>query len=175
MAEHLKPFGWQYVVVDEEWFARVPAAQGGGDPVTMQLSMDGYGRYLPAENRFPSAGNGAGMAPLAAYVHSLGLKFGIHLLQGVPRLAVAQALPIANSAFTTKDAADTSQHCTWSHDNFDVKDTAAGQAYYDALLQQIAGWGVDLIKVDCIASRPIRVRRSRWCREQLPRRDDQWC
>ena len=156
MAEHLKPFGWQYVVVDEEWFARVPAPQGGGDPVKMQLSMDAYGRYVPAKNRFPSAAHGAGMAPLAAYVHSLGLKFGIHLLQGVPRLAVEQALPIADSRFTAKDAADPSQHCSWSHDNFDGKDTAAGQAYYDALLQQVAGWGVDLIKVDCISSRPYK-------------------
>ncbi len=156
MAEHLKPFGWQYVVVDEEWYARVPATQGGGDPERMQLSMDANGRYVPAENRFPSAAGGAGMAPLAAYVHSLGLKFGIHLLQGVPRLAAAQALPIANSSFTASDAADTSQHCSWSHDNFDVKDSAAGQAYYDALLRQVAGWGVDLIKVDCISSRPYK-------------------
>lgn len=156
MAEHLKAFGWNYVVVDEEWFARVPAPQGGGDPAKMQLSLDGYGRYVPAENRFPSAHDGAGMAPLVAYVHSLGLKFGLHLLQGVPKQAVAGAMPIANSTFTAVNAADTSRHCTWSNDNVDAKDTPAGQAYYDALLQQVAGWGVDLIKVDCIASRPYK-------------------
>ena len=56
LAEHLKPFDWQYVVVDEEWFARVPAAQGGGDPAMMQLSLDGYGRYVPAENRATELG-----------------------------------------------------------------------------------------------------------------------
>ena len=49
---------------------------------------------MPAENRFPSAGNGKGFKEIADYRHSLGLKFGIHIVRGVPRCAVHANLPI---------------------------------------------------------------------------------
>ena len=62
LAEHLKPFGWQYVVVDMEWFVTNPTPEGNSK--TSQYSMDDFGRYTPAVNRFPSAANGAGFKPL---------------------------------------------------------------------------------------------------------------
>ena len=64
-----------------------------------------FGRYTPAPNRFPSAAQGAGVAPLARYVHSLGLNFGIHILRGIPQQAVREDLPIAGSAFRARQAA----------------------------------------------------------------------
>ncbi len=88
IAENLKPYGWQYVVVDMEWFAINPKASGNSK--TPQLSMDEFGRYTPDVNRFPSSANGAGFKPLADYVHSLGLKFGLHIVRGIPRQAVDQ-------------------------------------------------------------------------------------
>lgn len=154
MAAHLKQHGWQYIVVDMEWFVTNPIAAGNG--TNFQYSLDDAGRYSPAGNRFPSAEKGAGFAPLAAYVHGKGLKFGIHILQGIPREAVKRNLPIADSLFHAADAADTSRTCSWNHDNYDLKDNAAGQAYYDSLARLYASWRVDFIKVDCIASRPYK-------------------
>ena len=154
MAAHLKQHGWQYIVVDMEWFVSNPIAEGNA--TNFKYSLDGHGRYTPALNRFPSAAQSAGFAPLAAYVHAKGLKFGIHILRGIPREAVAKNLPIAGSSFRAMDAGNTSGTCNWNHDNYDLNDTAAGHAYYDSIARLYAGWGVDLIKVDCIASRPYK-------------------
>jgi hypothetical protein len=155
MADHLKAYGWQYVVVDMEWFVNNPIPEGNSK--TFDYTMDGFGRYTPALNRFPSAANGAGFKPLAEYVHSLGLKFGIHILRGIPKQGVEKNLPIAGSSFHATDAAITSDTCPWNYDNFGVDGVKpAGQAYYDSIAKLYAGWNVDLIKVDCIASRPYK-------------------
>src|SRR5258706_15569579 len=59
IAEQLKSYGWQYVVIDMEWFAINPKASGNSK--TPQLSMDLFlGRYTPDINRFPSSVNGEG-------------------------------------------------------------------------------------------------------------------
>ncbi len=155
VAEHLKPYGWQYVVVDMEWYVANPTAEGNSK--TSTYAMDGYGRFLPAENRFPSAAKDGGFKLLADFVHSLGLKFGIHILRGIPKQAVAQNLPIEGSAFHAADAADTSDTCPWNYDNFGMDPSKpAAPAYYDSILRLYANWGVDVIKVDCIASHPYK-------------------
>jgi alpha-galactosidase len=82
MAEHLAKYGWKYIVVDIQWYE--PNAQGHDYKPGAPLTMDEYGRLMPAVNRFPSAANGAGFKPLADYVHSKGLKFGIHIMRGIP-------------------------------------------------------------------------------------------
>ncbi len=165
MAAHLKQHGWQYIVVDMEWFVTNPIAEGNA--INFRYTLDDQGRYTPALNRFPSAAKGAGFRPLADYIHARGLKFGIHILQGIPREAVAKNLPIAGSSFHAGDAANTAGTCKWNHDNYDLKDTAAGQAYYDSIARLYAGWGVDLIKVDCIASRPYKGAEIRMLSEAL--------
>src|ERR1700747_119418 len=50
--QHLKPYGWQYVVIDEGWYLQHPekAATKGAD---QGYTLDANGRYLPAPNRFP--------------------------------------------------------------------------------------------------------------------------
>ena len=154
MAKHLKGFGWQYAVVDEGWYLQNP--ESGGKPA-WQFTLDSESRYLPAPNRFPSATQGAGFKPLADYVHALGLKFGLHIIRGIPREAVAKNLPIAGSSYHAADAADQSDTCSWNPDNYGVKDNAAGQAYYDSVAKLYASWGLDFIKVDCISSRPYKA------------------
>ena len=149
---NLKQYGWQYVVVDEGWYLRNPESHG---KPAWQLTLGKYGRYFPAANRFPSSANSQGFRPLADYVHSLGLKFGIHIIRGIPREAVDKNLPIAGSNYHAAGAADKSNTCSWNPDNYGVRDNAAGQAYYDSLMALYAGWGLDFIKVDCIASRPF--------------------
>lgn len=165
MALHLKQFGWQYAVVDMEWFVTNPTAEGSAKDE--QRVMDAFGRYTPALNRFPSAAGDQGFAPLATYVHSLGLKFGIHILQGIPREAAEKNLPIYNSELHVADAANTTGTCRWNQDNYDLKPTLAGQAYYDSIARLYAEWGVDLVKVDCIAAGPFKEDEIRMMREAL--------
>ncbi len=150
--QHLQPLGWQYVVVDEGWYLRQPGQKGAAQGFV----MDATGRYLVADNRFPSAAGGAGFKPLADWVHSLGLKFGLHIIRGIPREAVEKNLPIAGSGFHAADAANTADTCRWNSDNYGLKANAAAQAYYDSIIKLYAGWGVDFIKVDCI-SRPYQA------------------
>jgi alpha-galactosidase len=152
LAAKLKPFGWLYSVIDEGWYLPNPEAKPG----EFKFMLDINGRYIPAAKRFPSATGNAGFRPLADYVHSRGLKFGIHIIRGIPREAVARNLPIAASNFHASDAADQSDTCPWNGDNYGVKDTPAGQAYYDSVARLYAGWGVDFVKIDCIASHPYK-------------------
>ena len=155
MAEHLKSFGWQYVVVDSGWYVTNHSAGTNAD--SAQFSLDAYGRYTPAVNTIPSAAQSASFKPLADYVHSLGLKFGIHILRGISKEAVRKNLPIAGSSFHAVDAANTSDTCPWNPFNYGLDaGKPAAQAYYDALAQQYAGWGVDFLKVDCIADHPYK-------------------
>jgi len=154
MASHLKRFGWQYAVIDEGWYLQNP--ESGGKPA-WQFTLDKEGRFIPAPNRFPTAANGAGFKPVADFVHSLGLKFGIHIIRGIPREAVAQNLAIAGTSFHAADAADTSDTCTWNPDTYGVKDNVAGQAYYDSLAKLCASWELDFIKVDCMSSHPYKA------------------
>lgn len=145
-------YGWQYVVIDEGWYMANPTGKTVAD---RQYLWNGNGLLIPAPDRFPSAAYG-GFKPLADWVHAQGLKFGIHIVRGIPRQVVAQNLPIAGTNFTASDAADTTSPCPWDQGNWGVKDNAAGQAYYDSMIQLYAAWGVDFLKVDCISDRPWR-------------------
>jgi alpha-galactosidase len=164
LARNLRQYGWKYVVVDEGWYLQNPESKG---KPSWRYTLSKDGRYTPAPNRFPSATDGAGFKPLADYVHSLGLKFGIHIIRGIPREAVMRNLPIEGSSFRAADAANQSDACYWrsdastppagktyywNTDNYGVRASAAGQAYYDSLARLYAGWGVDFVKVDCISS-----------------------
>lgn len=158
MADKLKSHGWQYVVVDIQWYE--PQASGFNYRKDAKLVTDDYGRLLPAVNRFPSATNGAGFKPLADYVHSLGLKFGIHIMRGIPRQAVAQNLPVKGTTYTARDIANTNSICSWNGDMFGVDMSKPGaQEYYNSVYDLIASWGVDFVKVDDL-SRPYELNRA---------------
>ena len=147
MARRLLPFGWDTVVVDIQWYE--PTARAGGYNADAPLCLDEYGRPQPAPNRFPSAAGGLGFAPLAARIHELGLRFGVHVMRGVPRLAVRRALPVAGTPYTAADIADQGSVCAWNGDAFGLNHEHPGaQAYYDSLLAQFAAWGVDFVKAD---------------------------
>src|SRR5580700_9999173 len=154
-ADHLKAFGWQYVVVDMEWFVTNPTPEGNSK--NSQFRLDDHGRYLPDVKRFPSSANNNGFKPVADYVHSLGLKFGILILRGIPKQAVERNLPIEGSDYHATDAADSSDTCPWNPDNYGLDPAKpAAQAYYDSIARLYASWEVDFIKVDCISSRPYK-------------------
>lgn len=152
MAKHLKEFGWEYVVVDIEWYSNDAGTRRAeyqyipfGDD-----EMDEYGRFLPSPSRFELTDSHEGFKALADYVHNLGLKFGIHIMRGIPRQAAHLHLPICNSPYTADEAADASSICGWNPDMYGIKDNEAGQAYYDSIIELYASWGVDFIKCDDI-------------------------
>ncbi len=151
MAEHLAKYGWKYIVVDIQWYE--PNAQGHDYKPGAPLTMDEYGRLVPAVNRFPSSANGAGFTPLAEYVHSKGLKFGIHIMRGIPRQAAEKNLPIKGTSHHAADVADKDNSCRWNPDMWGVDTTKPGsQAYYDSIAELYASWGVDFIKADDMGS-----------------------
>ena len=150
MAEHLKEYGWEYIVVDIQWYE--PYAATNEYHPFADVVMDEYGRLLPAVNRFPSAANGAGFGPLAEYVHSLGLKFGIHIMRGIPRQAVHQNTKIMNSDRHAREIAKTNSICAWNTDMYGVDPEKDGaREYYNSIFELYASWGVDFIKCDDIA------------------------
>jgi len=139
MANRLKSHGWQYIVVDIQWSD--PQARAHGYRPNAELTMDDRGRLTPALNRFPSAANGKGFGPLAAYIHAKGLKFGIHIMRGIPRRAAAAA-----------QIADPQSVCRWNSDMYGLDMTKPGaQEYYDSIVKLYADWGVDYIKADDMA------------------------
>lgn len=146
MAEHLKAHGWEYIVVDIQWSE--PNPKSHGYRAHTELTMDGFGRLMPAVNRFPSAASGKGFKPLAEYVHSKGLKFGIHILRGIPRRAVEANLPVYHSKYRAAEIANPKSICPWNSDMYGVDVARGGQDYYDSILQLYSSWGVDFIKAD---------------------------
>lgn len=150
MAKHLKPFGWEYVIVDIQWYE--PQAKTSMYNAFFPLEMDEYSRLIPAVNRFPSSASGKGFKPLADYIHSLGLKFGIHIMRGVPRQAVHANTPILGTTVTARQIAHPNSICLWNTDMYGIDAAREGaQLYYDSLVQLYASWGVDYLKVDDIA------------------------
>lgn len=155
LAANLLPYGWNLITVDIQWYE--PNASGFNYTPGATLTMDDYGRLLPATNRFPSAMGGLGFKPLADYVHSKGLKFGIHMMRGIPRQAVYQNTPVLGTTNTAAQIADTASTCPWNPDMFGVDLTKPGaQEYYDSILALVASWEVDFVKIDDL-SRPYHL------------------
>jgi alpha-galactosidase len=151
MARDLASHGWQYIVVDIQWYE--PNAQGHDYAPGAKLAMDEYGRLLPAVNRFPSSADGKGFKPLADYVHTKGLKFGIHIMRGIPRQAIEKNTRIKGTRYHAADVAEKDNHCRWNPDMWGVDTTKPGaQAYYDSIAELYASWGVDFIKADDMGS-----------------------
>ncbi len=149
MAKYLKDYGWEYIVCDIQWSE--PTADGFGYHYYYPLCMDEYSRLIPAENRFPSSAGGKGFRPIADYVHSLGLRFGIHIMRGIPRQAVHANCPIKCDGVTARDIALGWSVCSWNPDMYGVNPEAKGaQEYYNSIFELYASWGVDYIKCDDI-------------------------
>lgn len=149
MAKNLKKYGWEYVVVDIQWSE--PGAKNHEYRPFTELSMDRFSRLIPAENRFPSSKGGKGFAPLGEYIHALGLKFGIHIMRGIPRQAVHNNCGLLGTTATAREIAKTASICQWNTDMYGVDpDKPGAYEYYKSIFELYASWGVDFIKCDDI-------------------------
>jgi alpha-galactosidase len=160
----LRSYGWTYAVIDEGWYMDNPR---GAKLAERGYQLNAAGLLIPSLKRYPSAIDGAGFKPLTDWVHSRGLKFGLHIVRGIPKQAVERNMPISGTAFHAADAADTSETCPWDDGNFGVRNNAAGQAYYDSMIRLYAQWGVDFLKVDCISAHPFRASEIRQIHEAI--------
>ena len=158
MRDHLKDFGYEYVVVDIQWYQ--PTASSHAYEPFSGLTMDAFGRLMPAVNRFPSSAGGRGFAPLAEQIHGMGLKFGIHIMRGLPRMAAHRHLPIKDSPYLCSQAADPNSVCAWNPDMYGLRaEEQAARDYYDSIFRLYASWGVDYVKCDDIAREYPRCER----------------
>ncbi|HAH61769.1 MAG TPA: alpha-galactosidase [Treponema sp.] len=158
MARNLKQYGWEYIVIDIQW-SDPDAGTDNGHYQYIPFStfcLDEWSRQIPAPNRFPSSAGGKGFAPLADYVHSLGLKFGIHIMRGIPRYAAHNHLAVKThdgSRVTADKIANPYSVSKWNPDMYGVDWTKEGaQDYYDSVFELYASWGVDFVKVDDICN-----------------------
>jgi alpha-galactosidase len=151
MGAHLREFGWDYVVVDIQWYE--PGASSSLYRKYVPLEMDAWSRLIPAVNRFPSSAGGKGFKPLADFVHGLQLKFGIHIMRGIPRQAAHAGTPVLGTSTNAREIAHPNSICPWNTDMYGVDPGVPGaQAYYNSLFALYAEWGVDYVKVDDIAA-----------------------
>jgi alpha-galactosidase len=158
MAEKLKPHGYEFFVIDNGWFGEYALQEGTIYPAEKHahdIRINEYGHFQPSEVYFPN-----GLKPIADRAHELGLKFGVHLMRGIPRKAYEQNLPIKGTKYTARDIANTDpkENCTWCTYCYGVDMTKPGaQEWYDGLIQHMADMGVDLIKYDDIVPHPDEV------------------
>jgi len=158
MRDNLRRFGWQYIVVDWAWYY---PGNGSGSPnqdgnLNPRLRMDGNGRLLPDTGRFPSAAGSNGFKPLADYVHAQGLRFGVHLMRGIPRQAVADNVPILGTSCRANQI-NNNTTAAWLNLMWGLNmSNSCAQAYLDSVFSLLAGWGVDFVKVDDIAAPTYR-------------------
>jgi hypothetical protein len=152
MSKYMKKSGWEYIVVDIRWYVGNDKSHGYNE-LNPEFSIDEYGRYLPAVNRFPSAVGGKGFKPLADYIHQKGLRFGIHIMRGIPKIAVKQNMPVLGTTVWASDVYNEKILCTWLGDNYTVDASKQGaQEYYNSIFALYASWGVDFVKVDDLSS-----------------------
>ena len=147
----LLEYGYDYVVVDIRWYANHPSNGGGWYNQTNnpECQLDEYGRYVPSPTRFPH-----GFKWMADSIHRMGMKFGIHIMRGLPKYILenpsAYKLKGAEEVGWDKVYTSTRPECTWLQDNLTIRNNRYGQLYYNSIVDLYAEWGVDFIKVDDI-------------------------
>jgi hypothetical protein len=156
MVERLKPAGYQYFVLDIGWYGEHEIDPETGFPKVKHANdvrMDDYGRYLPSRTFFPN-----GLSRLIEMTHDFGLKFGIHIMRGIPRKAVELNLPILGTDYRAAEIANTRDTCSWCHYNYGIDmDKPGAQQYYNSYIQLLSEWGVDFIKADDITGFPKEI------------------
>ena len=151
MEKNLKSHGWNIITIDIQWYE--PLAHTTEYRKGAAMEMDANGRLLPAPNRFAMTKESRSFKPMADALHSKGLKFGLHLLRGVPRQAVDRDnSQILGTNFHAADIADKINHCRWNGDMWGVDMSKSGaQEYYDSVFALLAAWEIDFVKVDDLA------------------------
>jgi hypothetical protein len=152
MSEKLKDYGWEYIVIDAGWYHPKELITAESQTLNPAQNMDKYGRLIPDTVKYPSAKGGVGFKALADYIHGKGLKFGIHVMRGIPWNAVENNSPVKGTGYHARDIANPVDTCSWSAIMKGVNMEKPGaQEYYNSVYELYAEWGVDFVKVDDIS------------------------
>lgn len=165
VADNLKDYGYEYITCDIQWYE--PKATSNFYNNFTELCMDEYSRLIPAENRFPSAANGVGFKAIADKIHAMGLKFGIHIMRGIPRQAVHMNTPVKGTDKTAREITQGFSVCLWNTDMYGLRTCEGAQAYYNSIFELYASWGVDFVKVDDIANTEYKPHDPYSAREEI--------
>jgi alpha-galactosidase len=153
MAKNLKSFGWEYIVVDLGWYFPPEINTATFQMQKPPQSTDEFGRLIPDIKKFPSSSGGQGFKPLADYIHKLGLKFGIHIMRGIPWQSVQGKKPVKGTSFNASMISNPNDTCIWDNGMIGVNMNQPGaQEYYNSLVELYAQWEVDFIKADDMSS-----------------------
>ncbi len=140
--------GYRYVNVDDGWY-ECPGPQGP--------SVDAYGRWVVDPTNYPSNGSENGIEALAAYVHSLGLKFGIYETTGISMQAVADDTPVLGTNYTADEIATSVRANNYNCGGMVALNYSApgAQDFVDSIVDELASWGVDYVKLDGITDHDV--------------------
>ena len=130
IANHLPELGYRYINIDARW----------------TNGYDEHGIPSPNLTRFPS-----GMAAMAQYLHSRGLRFGLYLVPGISK-ELYEANPIIEGTTShIRDITDANLPGATLNDIYKIEVTKpAARAYIESVIRQFARWKVDFIKLDFV-------------------------
>ena len=147
MSEEYLPFGYEYFVMDAGWYSSMKPEKN------QKSDLESFGLYVVREEYFPN-----GIKVLTDYAHKKGLKFGVWLMRGIPRDAVKHNLPIPGTSYFASDIADTNDICAWSRRHYGLDMSKPGaQEYYNVIIDSLASFGIDFIKVDDLVPNPLEI------------------
>jgi len=153
----LKPSGYEYFCIDAGWYNEFEFQFDSSKEINKDTAIsviDEYGRFIASPRLFPR-----GLKYIADQCHEKGLKFGIHIMRGIPREAVEQNTPIKGTNYRAKEVADTENICLWCPFLYGVDMTKPGsQEYYDSVIEYLAECGVDFVKADDIVEHPAEIK-----------------
>jgi hypothetical protein len=154
--EKFKPLGYDYFVIDGGWYIEYEFFSGTILPTADKghnVNINEYGYFIPSKCYFPN-----GIKGIADECHKNGVKFGVHILRGMPRKAFELDTPVKGTTYTARDIANTNSVCPWNHRTYGIDTSKPGaQVYYDGWIQQLADWGIDFIKADDIVTYPDEI------------------
>ncbi|WP_372934036.1 glycoside hydrolase family 27 protein [Mariniphaga sediminis] len=152
----LKPFGYEYFVLDAGWYEHHDLKEDEKWPTDgdkSYINIDDYGRHIPSKVLFPN-----GFNDIIEHARKHGVKFGLHVMRGIPREAVKKNTIIKGTNYHAQDIADITDTCSWSPLMYGVDMNKPGaQEYYNSILELHAGWGVEFIKYDDIVHKPREI------------------
>lgn len=139
MAATLKSHGYEYVNIDAGW--------ANSSQSCCSFASDPYGRPVADPVTFPD-----GIKYIADYVHAKGLKLGLYLAVGLqPDAYNSGKTPIYGTTNChTSDIVYPDLRMTngWTSAYKIDYASPCAQAYINSVADELAGWGVDFLKLD---------------------------
>ena len=156
--EKLQPAGYEYFVLDACWYAdgdfmdNYRALKEGRERF---MYIDEWGRFIGSPRTFPR-----GLRYLSDRCHEAGVRFGLHLMRGLPARALELNPPVkGHPSARARDIADPENSCVWCAYTKGIRMDAPGaQEYYDSVAEYFAeDLCLDFVKFDDAVDYPREI------------------